>query len=301
MVTRRVTIVGASGTLGREVTRQLLADGWQVVAATRQPERAESLAKAGAEVRWADLRDAASLRDVCRGSHAIVAAAHALLGRGANDSGAVDFVGHRTLIDAARAEGVEHFVYTSVRGASPDHPVDFWRTKFAIERYLERSGVPYTIVRPSAFMETHAHELLGKSVLRDGSAMILGAGITPLNFVSARDVAALIVLILRDRARGETVEIGGPDNVSRTAVAEMYGRMAGRAVKIRRMPVAVLRALAAVTRPVHPGLSRIFRYGAVSDQTDQPFDPRGLLQRYNVRLTRMEDFIRERVAEYRRS
>ena len=80
----------------------------------------------------------------------------------------VDDRGHRALIDAARSQGVKRFVYTSALGVSPNHPIDFYRAKYAIEQYLQASGLEHVILRPSAFMEWHAHMFNGKSILEKG-------------------------------------------------------------------------------------------------------------------------------------
>lgn len=204
--------------LGSDIARQLLKAGDRVVAITRDRARAAALASAGAEVRVADLTDTASLRAACRGADVVVAAAHALLGRGRYRSERVDDVGHRALIDAARAEGVRRFVYTSVLGASPDHPVDFWRTKHGVEQSLKASGLSWTILRPAAFMERHAHE----------PATILGRGDRPMNFVAVRDVARVAVHAVREpSAAGRTLEIGGPENLTQDEVAALCGRSHG--------------------------------------------------------------------------
>ena len=104
----------------------------------------------------------------------VIATAHSLLGKGKYSSEKVDDKGHRDLIDAAKVAGVQHFIYTSVIGASLDSPIDFWRTKASVENYLKKSGLTYTILRGSAFMEFHVHEMIGKSVLAKGKASIFG-------------------------------------------------------------------------------------------------------------------------------
>jgi uncharacterized protein YbjT (DUF2867 family) len=69
-------IVGATGVLGREATRQLLAAGYQVRAMTRNPESATDLKELGAEVIQGDLIDPPSLERACQGIEAVLAAAH---------------------------------------------------------------------------------------------------------------------------------------------------------------------------------------------------------------------------------
>ena len=193
-----ILIVGATGVLGKETTRQLLAAGHKVRAMTRDLQRGAVLSEMGAEVVQGDLIDAASLQKACQGVDAVLAAAHQLMGTGKYASEAVDDAGHRSLIDAAKAAGVKHFVYTSAQNASVNHPTDFYRTKAKVEAYLKASGLSYTILRPPPFMEWHVHNLLGASILTTGKTTIYGAGNNPINFVAGSDVARFAVLGLTD-------------------------------------------------------------------------------------------------------
>ena len=294
----RVAVVGATGSLGREVTRQMLMTGHQVIAIARTPAKAADLEAIGAEVRHADLAEPASLGPAIRGADAVVAAAHALLGRGRNASAVVDDAGHRALIDAAKSERVGQFVYTSVIGVSAAHPIGFWRRKYETERYLEASGLRYTILRPTAFMETHAHELIGKAILDGKPAVIFGRGEQPANFVAARDVAAVAVMALsRPTSTNEVIEIGGPTNLSRHEVAALYARLSGRSPKLRHVSVGTLRIMSALLGPFHPGISEVMRASIVFDTTDQTFDPAQMLRRYPIQLTHLDDFVRDRITE----
>ena len=148
-----ILIVGVTGVLGRETAHQLLAAGHQVRGLTRNPANAEDLKALGAEIVQGDLIDKASLERACQGVDAVMATAHQLMGTGNYTSKAVDDVGHHTLIDAAKAAGVQHFVYVSIQNVSPDHPLDFYRSKAKVEAYLKASGLSYTILRPPALME----------------------------------------------------------------------------------------------------------------------------------------------------
>jgi uncharacterized protein YbjT (DUF2867 family) len=289
-----VAVVGATGMLGRRVTRQLLANGNRVVAVTRDRARATDAASLGAEVRVADLTEPSSLAPACGGTEVVVSATHAMLGRGRYRSERVDDAGQRALIDAARAAGVRHFVYISVLGASPDHPIDFWRTKFKVEQHLQASGLSWTILRPAAFMELHAHELIGKSILAGGTATILGRGDRPMNFVAVGDVAQLAARAVSDPAlRGRTIEIGGPKNLTKNQVAALYGQLCGRRPKVRHIPLGALRVLATLIGPLHPGIARVMRASIAAEDADESWDSSRFLSEYQMPLTRLEDVLRE--------
>lgn len=293
----KVLIVGATGVEGRLTTQKLLAKGIAVRALTRTPAKAEPLRQLGAEVVQGDLRAVESLRRACTGVDKVLAAAHSLLGRGAEASPYVDDLGHRQLIDVPKAAGVQHFVYTSVLGATPTSPVPFIRIKVAVEQYLQASGLPYTILRPSAYMEWHAHEFIGKSILAKGKATLFGKGDNPCNFVAGDDVANFAVLALTDpQAVGQIIAIGGPENWTKNQVAALYAKLAGRPVRITHVPLIALRVMSPLIKPFHRGLSQLMVFSILMDTGDMTFDPSPTLRQYPVPLTRLEDWVRQRVA-----
>ena len=294
-----ILVVGASGFLGRETTKLLLGEGQQVRVMTRAPARVEDLKQLGAEVIQADLIDPSSLKRACQGVERVLAAAHSMLGKGKYRSEAVDDMGHRALIDAAKAAGVAHFVYTSILGARPDHPIDFFRTKGRIEEYLRASGMSYTILRPSAFMEWHAHIFNGKSILEKGKTSLIGPGNKPRNFIAVHDVAQFALkALLGPKLKNRTIDIGGPQNLTNNQVAELYGKLAGVTPKVSHMPPGMAKVISIAFKPFHPGFSRVMHLGSLPDDAfSEKFDPTALLIEFPVHLTTLEEFVRQRVEE----
>ena len=136
--------------------KRLAESGKPVRVMTRAPERCVDLARPGVEVVKGDLLDEASLAAACSGVSAVVAAAHSLVGRGKYSSEAVDGAGTERLIATAKRSGVGRLLYLSVHLASPEHSLDFWRTKARVESVLDSSGLDTVTLRPTAFMEFHA-------------------------------------------------------------------------------------------------------------------------------------------------
>lgn len=293
-----ILVVGATGNLGRKVVRSLLASGEEVRAMTRVVSRTDELKALGAKPVRGDLTDPESLDFPLRGVRAVVLAAHSLLGRGSEASELVDGEGHRTIIDRAKDAGVEHIVYTSAIGASSNHPIDFWRTKAAVEKHLQESGVTYTIVRAAAFMETHAYMLVGKLVIEGKRVMLFGKGKNPRNFVAAEDVAKVIVGALRiPSLKGAIVEVGGPQNLTTREVVETFERLSGNKAKVGHIPLSVARAMSRVIKPMHPGISRVMKVGVWNETDDQTFDPAALRTKVPITLTPLDEWARNRTKE----
>lgn len=298
----KVLVLGATGALGRPLVRALRDRGVAVRAACRHPQAAADLAAIGAESLAADLTDPDSLQRACAGVDRLIMAAHGILGRGRWRSEAVDDAGVRSLIGVAQRAGVQRFVYCSALGAAPDHPVDFFRTKYAVEQALRASGLAHAILRPSAFMEHHVHAFNGLSLLNKGKVDLIGPGTKPRNFVAATDVAQLAERALLDDPLPFThLDIGGPDHASNAEVAAQYARAAGLPLKISHLPRPAAQVIATLAGPFNPGLARIMRLFALPDAAfSERFDGAAALEaRFGLRLTRLHDFVAVQVQAWR--
>lgn len=297
-----ILIVGATGLLGRATALALLAQGHAVRALVRERARAVDLQRAGAEIFVGDLTDSRSLELACKGADRVFACAHSMLGRGRYASAQVDHVGHSALVVAARDAKVEHFVYTSAMGVRENHPIDFFRTKFEIEAVVKGSGMGWTILRPTAYMEQHVHQLNGQMLLERGFTVIIGPGTKPRNFVAVRDVAPFAVIALtQDDLNGRTIEAGGPDNLGNSEVAAMYAVRA-RKGRVYHVSAGAARVLAILVRPLHEGVARVLDLSTVPDsQMPESWRPAKSLAEFPRSLTSVDRFIDERVAEWRRT
>jgi len=290
---KKILIVGGTGMLGQQLVKELVVARHQVDILTRTPEKFSSLGSSDVTLVKGDLIDKPSLVSACRGMDVVVASAHSVLGRGKYASEKVDDQGHRDLIDAARQNGVRYFMYISGIGAQADSVIDFWRTKAGIENYLKASGMTYTIIRASAFMERHVREFIGKPIMEKGKVFLFGSGEARSNFVSVRDVASVMKYCMdHTEMQNKTIEIGGLDNLSRKEIVEMYAAFTGKKVKVAHVPRGVLKVMSTLIKPFHPGISRILFVGQYLDTKDESFDVRPLLNNMPLKITTMEDFIR---------
>lgn len=284
-----ILIVGASGRLGGVVVRHLLAQGKSLRIMTRNPLGLAHLQQQGVEIVSGDLRDRASLASACQGVEQVLAAAHALDGKGDNNPRTVDDMGNRHLIDAAKAAGVKHFIFVSVQGASPDSLLEFVRIKYRTEEYLRASGLSFTILRPGAYMELWA-QLIGQPIREQGKTTIFGRGNNPINFVSVQDVARFVNIALDDpRARDAVIEVGGPENLTMNLVAEIFERASGRQAKKRHIPLPMLRVMSLLMRPLNPAMSRLIRNGIYMDTANLRSDTAGTAGAFGIQLTSLEE------------
>jgi len=292
-----ILLVGATGRLGRAVADRLVKARLPFRAACRNPADAKWLSGSAVEVLRVDLATGAGIDRAMLGTTRVISCVHGLLGRSRHTIERVDVDGHRTLIDAAVAAGVARFVYMSALGASLRHPSDFWKAKARTEEYLKASGIEYVILRPSAFMDLYAHDLIGAAVLRRKTVFLPGSGTTPRNMIAVADVASAATEALsRDELAGRTIEIGGWDNPTEREVAGIYARLADMPCRVRSLPPALVRTLATVIRPFHAGFGHLLRLpGQLAGRSDLRLDASSLVQ-LGIDPLRLHDFVESKVA-----
>lgn len=266
----RALVVGATGQLGSVIVRQLVASGARVRALARNADKLASAA-AGAELAPTDLRDVRKLTEACAGVDTIIATANNNLSSGASSPTRIDLAMYQNLCAAARNAGVRRLIYVSYRGAANDSPVDIFRVKWYIEDAIKRSGVPFVMLRPSAFMDVWIDQLLAPGIRDKGVATIFGDGERLCNYIAVDDVAAFAVKIFEAQVANETIDVGGPSDVSQNDLATLIERHLNKRARRRHVPVAAMRLLPPLIRPFNEVTARLMTLGFYSATMATPF------------------------------
>ncbi|MGH3125206.1 MAG: SDR family oxidoreductase, partial [Streptosporangiaceae bacterium] len=271
-LTAVIVVAGGTGTLGARLVPRLAAQGLTVRVLTRDPARAQHLTGPGIEVARGDIRDPASIAAALRGADTVISAVHGFAGPGRVSPATVDRAGNARLIAAAARTGAA-FILVSVVGAAPDHPIGLFQAKHAAEQVLRASGIPWTIVRATAFMETWG-KIMAQPLQASGKILVFGRGDNPVNFVSATDVAAFIShAVATPGLRSQVLELGGPGNLTFNQVAALLQKTTGRPATVRHIPRPALHTMAIAAAAVKPALARQARAALAMDTIDMTFDP----------------------------
>ncbi len=258
---RRVLLVGATGTIGRATAEALVRHGHQVVAFVRPPPpdvRGPRPTRwpPGVTLRTGDVTDPVSLRkDGFQGEpfDAIVSCMASRTGA-PEDAWAIDHRAHLTLLEAAKEMGVTHFVLLSAICVQKPK-LEFQRAKLAFEEELMGSGLTWSIVRPTAFFKSISGQVA--RVMQGKPFLLLGDGaLTACKPISDGDLAEYLAGCLTDPERqGRVLPIGGPgEAITPREQGEHLFALLGQEPRFRRVPVAVLHAVAGVLG----GLARVF-------------------------------------------
>ncbi len=293
-----ILVAGGTGLLGTKVVKLLRQRGLEVRVLTRDRSRAAHLIDVGVEIVEGDVADIAALRRAVEGARTVVSAIQGFFGTKNASPATVDRDGNRNLIRAAREAGVEHLVLVSVLDASAEHPMDLMRMKYAAEEELKVSGLAWTIIRPSAYMETWC-EVLGRPLLEKGKTQVFGRGRNPINWVSASDVARFAELAIVDPAmRGQIIEVGGPENLTMTEFVDVFRKETESKGQIGHIPPVAMRVGAIVMGLMSPGMARQIQAGIVMDTRPQAFDASKTRTRYpSIPATSLAEVVRRGFAD----
>jgi uncharacterized protein YbjT (DUF2867 family) len=237
---RTILVTGATGRQGGAVIRHLLPKGWRVRALTRDTgsAAAKALAREGVEVMRGDLEEPHSLEPAVRGVYGVYSVQDFWsVGAGR------EVQQGKNLADAAKSGGVEHFVYSSVGGAERNSGIDHWESKWEIEKYIRKLGLPATMLRPAAFMENYYIDQVEIGILK-GKLMDPIRADKPYQTIATDDIGAFVALAF-DRPQqfiGLELEIAGSE-LTNPEAAQVFGRVLGRRVKFQKLPMPMVRLI----------------------------------------------------------
>jgi NADH dehydrogenase len=295
-----ILVVGATGVVGGMIAQGLVEQGKEVRVLVRRDSpssqlaqqgfatSAETLIETGAQPVHGDLRDRASLDAALENVETVVTTANSAMRGGADSLQSVDLEGNRNLIEAARDAGVDHFTFVSLLGADPDHPDPFMQAKGQSEASLRESGMGYTILAPTAFMEVWPAMVVGLPALQGRTVTLVGEGSRRHSFVSNRNVAAFAVAAVdHPAALNRHLAIGGPEALTWREVVATYERVLERSIPVEY--VAMGEPVPDLPDPMPEMLEGMETYDSVVEMEETS-------RTFGVPLTMLETFVREQVA-----
>ncbi len=239
-------VVGATGTLGRQVVRRALDEGYQVRCLVRSPKKAAFLKEWGAQLVQGNLCYPQSLPPALEGVTAVIDAATAR----PTDSLSikqVDWDGKVALIQAAKAAGVDRFIFFSILDAQKYPNVPLMEIKRCTELFLDEAGLNYTILRPCGFMQG----IIGQYAIPilEGQAVWVTGESSPVAYMDTQDIAKFAIRALSlPETEKQAFPVVGSRAWSAEEIISLCERLSGREGRVTRMPVNLLRTVRRVLR-----------------------------------------------------
>jgi NADH dehydrogenase len=282
-------VVGATGLLGSEICRLLAAEGKPVralVRPTSDQNKVAQLENLNVEITRGDLKDRFSLNAACLGASAVISTASSTLSRQEGDSiQTVDLEGQLNLIDAAKAANVSRFVLVSFPPVDVEFPLQ--SAKRSVEDHLRTSGLTYTILQPTFFMEVWLSPGLGFDA-DNAKAQVYGSGANKISWISYKDVAKFAIASLDNpEAHNAVIKLGGPEALSPLEVVRTFEELLGCNFDVQHVPEEALREQRETANdPLQQSFAGLMLYYSNGDVIDM----RETLHKLPVQLTSVRDF-----------
>ncbi len=264
--TMNVVVTGASGFVGSHMVQALMAAGHRVHGLSRTAPTGERR-KAGAEyVDGVDVTTSTTLTTkMFENTDAIVHLVGIIQeGPGAQTFRRIHVDGTGNVIDAARNGGFEgRIVYMSALGSAPDALSEYSRTKFEAEQVVERSGLPYTIFRPSLVIGKDGEFVaqMGDLVRYGGLPVhvpvpfipVPGDGLNKFQPIWIEDLCGCVIGALGNTATDYQVyEVGGATQLTFNDLLSGFARSLHVSKPLMHAPVPVLNMVAGVLEAMMP-------------------------------------------------
>ena len=231
-----ILVTGPTGKVGQALIDALLAKGAAFKALARSDASAKALEAKGVAVVRGDL---ANLAPALKGIDTLF-----LL-----SSSADPYVAEAPAVAAAKAAGVKKVVKLSAYGAQADAANPFFRGHARVERLLEESGLAWTSLRPSFFMQNWV--VYNAQAIKAGQHVYANAGTGKMGSIDVRDIADVAVAALTEGGHdGRIYDLSGPESNSQAEVAAKLSKVLGRDVAYVPVPdEAAYQAMLAMGMP----------------------------------------------------
>jgi NADH dehydrogenase len=238
MSMQTILVIGATGTVGGPVARQLVADGYHVRLLVRDVERARSQLGAGFEYIAGEVEESETVQHALEGC----SGAHISLQAGSNpqDIERVEYRGAIRIVELAAGQPGMHLSYVSGMsvGKQFGHSVLADQAKGRVEQAIQDSGIAFTIFRPTYFMDNLPKHLQGKR------AMVLGKQPHPLHLVAASDFGRMVSRAFQEPdASNKTFYVQGPEALTLEEALRLYCSLLAPSAKVTTIPLWVMSAL----------------------------------------------------------
>ena len=235
-----VLVTGATGLLGRRVVQQLLETNHEVRVMVRRPGSENTLAAPPTDVCYGDVTNPDALTEACRDITEVVHLVAVIRG-GPRQFDTTNRQGTANVAEAAKAAGsVKRFIHVSALGAANNPRLQYLHSKWQGEQAVVGSGLPYVILRPSLIFGTGDEFTTAVAALVRTMPIVpvIGSGNNRLQPIHVDDVARCISLSISGNLRGsQTVEIGGPEQLSYNEIVGVVARTLGRRARRLNVPV----------------------------------------------------------------
>ena len=226
----KVLLAGGFGHLGSDVLKSLVDAGHDVVAADMAIKELDFKGFTPLKI---DMTDKEKLKGVCDGKDVVITTVGLTKASQTVSAYDIDYGANKNLLEEAKRAGVKHFVYISVLKADKGRHIPMLDAKAMFEEELRKSGLTYTIFRPTGYFYDTAH-IFQPKVEKGEVTLLKTKNEIKCNVIDTRDFADYIVQHMCDD--NKEYDVGGREIYTYKEIAEMFFKAAGKTPVIKYAP-----------------------------------------------------------------
>jgi uncharacterized protein YbjT (DUF2867 family) len=237
-----ILVVGATGTLGRQVVRQALDEGYPVRCLVRNVRKANFLREWGAELVYGDLKLPETLPNTLKGITVVIDAATLRPEEEFATLKEVDLIGKIALIKAAKVADIKRYIFFSIANNEKFPNIPLMRLKTVIENVLKTSEIPYTIFQISGFYQgiisQYAIPILEQQEVSTTQDAV------SISYINTQDAAKFCTRSLQlEETTNQTFSLVGPKDWVSDDIIKLCEEISGQAAKVSFTPLLLLKII----------------------------------------------------------
>jgi uncharacterized protein YbjT (DUF2867 family) len=290
-----ILVTGASGTLGKEISRQLTQEKRDFRCLVRKTSQIKELEEMGASLSYGDVTDKESLRKAMQGVTHVISTHCLGMPKKGLSCWDVDYQGNLNLIELFKENGGGKIVYISAIGSALHSPFQLHKVKRLVDNALTVSGLDYTILRPSGFFSDFT--MSAKVVQKYHLYPSMGRGDHKVQGIHVGDLAYCAINALdNSKASHQAFYIGGPEVLTYTQIAATFAKVLGHNVRVFPIPMGFIKFVGWIVdtftsyRYQIQGFAKSFSKESVCDNGP-------LLKTFDIKLKTFEEYLRDYFAK----
>jgi uncharacterized protein YbjT (DUF2867 family) len=232
-------IIGGTGTLGRQIVREALNEGYQVRCLVRNIRKATFLKEWGAELVYGDLTIPETIPPCLKGITSIIDASTSRP-NDFNSLKKVDWDGKLVLIESAKNAKIQHFIFCSLINVDQFSEIPLMKMKKGIEQKLKNSGIPFTIFRLTGFYQG----LIGQyaiPILENQPIWITNEN-TCVSYMDTQDISKFCIRsLIISETKNKTFVLSGVKGWLSSEIIALCEQLAGQSAKVTKIPILLLK------------------------------------------------------------
>ena len=240
---KRVLVAGATGYLGKYVTKKFKSSGYWVRALGRSSQKLDLLNNQCDEKFIADITNKNSLKGVCDEIDIVFSSIGITKQKDGLTYMDIDYQANKNILDEAINSGVKKFIYISVFGIEKLKNLKAIQAKLKFEKALKESGLDYSIIYPNGFFSDMLEYL---QMAKKGKGIVIGSGESKINPIHGEDLAEVCVSTVNSRE--SVIDVGGPEIFSHNDIFDVAFKVYGKKPKISHFPIWMKNLMLGIVR-----------------------------------------------------